>query len=189
MHECASAFIKSVFFLARKYPDKRIRIVGIPGNHGESRTHRTSLHPIKDNYDTQVYVVLHKLILLAQEEYKDLANVSIEYASTEYQYYFEVKGWTFMAIHEMNRNILAPTAKASVLGVGISDNVDVILTGHWHETIVATLGNIKVVRNGSTAPEDKYAKKLMIPKNFPEQTVLVVSPEESVELFKIVQIK
>jgi len=181
-------FLRNIIKLQRLFPHCKIRIYGVPGNHGQSRTQEKLFHPIKDNYDTQVYILLEKMIEFAKQNYNDIKNVDIQYATEKPDIVFNVKGWNFGAIHEMKRNLYTPTSKVSILGLALSDKVDVILTGHFHDTMVVTAGKARVIRNGSFLAQDQFARSLLIPEGYSEQTIIVVHKSNPVELIKFVQL-
>lgn len=161
--------------------NKKLHIIAVAGNHGSNKRNTIS-HPIKDNYDTGIYLFLSTYIDKAKLQYKDLLNVFINFSYDEEYYNFNVKGWNFQARHKLPKNFSTPSAKVLVHGWRELHNIDCILTGHYHDGAIANIGKTKVVRTGSLVGTNDYSEHLGLFGDS-EQTLLLVDKDNLIKCY------
>jgi predicted phosphodiesterase len=181
------AFAESVYYnvfkLSNRYPKVKINIYGIAGNHGTSKSQMFVFHSVADSYDTTCYKMIESMINKDKALYKKLLNVDIKYSTTSKVLNAKVKGWTFVATHIMPNNLSSASAVRKAFSYIMSKKADIILTGHFHETAMLTVGKAKVIRIGTMVGHNDYAEELGIPENSPEQGIIVTSEAMPMESF------
>ena len=161
--------------------DKRVRIIGVAGNHGNSKVKRGN-HPVKHNWDTGCYDMIQNR-LYCKHRPPEYDRITISYSRDIDVKSFKAKGWTYTMIHAMTKNMGAPTFAKKLLGIKELYNPDVVLTGHYHESGLVNLGTTSVYRIGTSAGPNDYSDKLMIKSSGPEQSLFIVSAKYKVEAY------
>jgi len=170
--ECISTFSKLL-------DNKKLHVIGVAGNHGSNKRN-TAAHPIRDNYDTGLYLYLSAMLDYIKLNYNDLLNVYMNF-STETEYYnFNIKGWNFQARHRLPKNFNTPSTKVVVHGWRELHEIDCILTGHYHDGAVGNIGKTKLIRIGSLAGANDYSESLGL-FGEAEQTLLIVSKDRLIK--------
>ena len=151
----------------------RVRIVSVPGNHGEIRNQAGvhMMHP-RTNFDTVVALML-------QMGCQDLKNVEFEIATTNLHTTM-IRGWKFLLAHNL------PSATSSGFrkkygGYFERFRFDVSVHGHWHTPEWTYFNTKPIVQNGSLPGTDDYAVELAF-NTVPLQVMFTVSDKRPVAL-------
>lgn len=163
-----------------------IRIVGVVGNHGNSKASRNN-HPVKHNWDRGCYDWIDAW--LKHKWAPDITkNITMIYSKNIDKKVFEVKGWRYLMIHATSKTLTTPTAYKNMLGLKELYDMHVVLTGHFHDSAYASLGTTKLFRIGTAAGPNEYSDKLMIASGGPEQSLFIVTKEQRVAAHIIIDL-
>jgi len=151
-----------------------VRVVIVPGNHGEVRNERKEhmMHP-RTNFDTI-------LGLMLQMGCQELKNVSFEVATTTLHTTM-IRNWKFLLAHNL------PSAGHSSFrkkygGLFERFRFDVSVHGHWHTPELVYYNTKPIIQNGSLPGTDDYAIELSF-NTVPTQIMFTVSDKRPVALF------
>lgn len=151
-----------------------VRIVAVPGNHGEIRNERKEhmMHP-RTNFDTILAVML-------QIGCQDLKNVSFEVATTALHTTL-IRNWKFLLAHNL------PSASSTSFrkqygGFFERFRFDVSVHGHWHTPELTYFNTKPVIQNGSLPGVDDYSIQLAF-NTVPSQVMFTVSDKRPIALF------
>jgi len=161
--------------------DGKLIIVGVPGNHGMNKRNST-FHPILDNYDTGIYMHLWAYIEQIKSMYNKLQNVELYFPTNVEYVNFMVKGWKIQARHKLPKNFNTPSVKVLVHGWREMHEIDMLLTGHFHDSALATIGKTKVVRVGCLPGGNDFAEHLGL-FGESEQTIIITSKDKLIEQY------
>ena len=150
-----------------------VRVVAVPGNHGEIRNERKDhmMHP-RTNFDTI-------LALMLQMGCQDLKNVTFEIATTTLHTTM-IRNWKFLLAHNL------PSAQHSAFrkkygGFFERFRFDASVHGHWHTPEWAYFNTKPVVQNGSLPGVDDYSIELAF-NTVPLQVMFTVSEKRPIAL-------
>ncbi len=156
-----------------------VRVVSVPGNHGEIRNDRGEhvMHP-KTNFDSI-------LALMLQLACQDLKNVSFEIATTT-MHTTMIRNWKFLLAHNL------PSAGQTAFrkrygGYFERFRFDASVHGHWHTPELAFFNTKPIIQNGSLVGTDDYALDLAF-NTVPSQLMFTVSNKRPVALFWMVDV-
>ena len=156
-----------------------VRILSVPGNHGEIRNDRGEhqMHP-KTNMDTIAALML-------QMGCQDLKNVSFEVATTT-MHTTMIRNWKFLLAHRL------PGANQSGFrktygGYFERFRFDASIHGHWHTPELTFYNTKAIIQNGSLVGTDDYAIELSF-NTVPAQILFTCSDKRPVALFWMVDI-
>lgn len=151
-----------------------VRVVTVPGNHGEIRNDRREhmMHP-RTNFDTILSVML-------QLACQDLKNVTFEIATTTLHTTM-IRNWKFLLAHNLPS---AGTASFRKKYGGYFERYrfDVSVHGHWHTPELAYFNTKPIIQNGSLPGTDDYAIELAF-NTVPSQVMFTVSDKRPIALF------
>jgi len=182
VNQCKASLMEMITTLAKNHPDKKIRIYGVPGNHGEKRG--GGLSDPMNNYDTAIYMGLEDMITLLKS-LNVIKDVSIDYPKDNVCFInFKVKGWNFTAKHEFARNIMAPSGASKIMAEHINNKTNLILTGHHHTSAYTTVGPVHYIRIGCLPGADEYALNLGLLVDEPRQVMFVTTSESIVDNYR-----
>jgi len=146
---------------------EEIEVVGVQGNHG-----RISKQSEINNWDSLVYLTIQKAVNYVKQTIDEGEvpwNISVKYAP-KFLLYHKEGPWTYLLGHghkilsrgalnnisKMNTSLLA---KASY-----SEDFDVFLMGHVHQTRYWTMGHRKYfISNGACYDSEHFANELGLP--------------------------
>jgi predicted phosphodiesterase len=160
-----------------------IMIKAVPGNHGENRkdfmTNPTS------NFDYIMYMQIEYMLKI-QKESGLMTNVSIEMPNpimVDRKFVkYNIKGWNFHLEHIFQNNFITPSGQAKIRNLDeIADGVDVILTGHLHQEVMATIGKTTIIRSPALTGYDDYAHTLKAPMSESMHPILVTTPQQKIK--------
>lgn len=151
-----------------------VRVVSVPGNHGEIRNERKDhmMHP-RTNFDTILSIML-------QIGCKELKNVTFEVATTTLHTTM-IRNWKFLLAHDL------PSAVDSVFrkkygGLFERFRFDISVHGHRHTPELTYFNTKPIIQNGSLPGTDDYAIELAF-NTVPTQVMFTVSDKRPVALF------
>lgn len=179
----AGAILNNVYRLSQFLgPNRKIRIIGIPGNHGLNKTAKHLHHPIQDNYDTAVYQHLENLIRNAQDRYNDLLNVRIDFAQDTHYLAFDIFNWKAVVYHKARKNPATPSGENEISAWEKRyQNLKWVFTGHWHDGKIVPVGTVVHMRAGCFPGPNDYSMALGIFNNEPEENLLVIDENKGLE--------
>lgn len=168
---------KHILNTSTKYPDKKIRIYGIGGNHGEIRGGMP--RKLRDNYDIILAKYVDVALRIHNEYNKHLDNVQVIISESSLSAYIKTcQGYIIEVIHELRKNLGTPKSENILLSRKAGWDVDLILTGHFHSPTFHQYGDVKVLRSGSLAGPNEYSKGLGIAPGGRHQFIVISSPED-----------
>ncbi len=156
-----------------------VNMYGVVGNHGEMRGMPT-MRPLTDNWDRNAYIWIDSILLRDQEKYNKLTNVKFLHnrAYDHPHLAFRVKGHSFLGVHALPRNLISPSSKLKLMNLEkLYPGLKIILTGHYHEGLITSAGDVRIIRVGTPVGPNDYSDELLIYSSGPEQALVVVAQE------------
>lgn len=152
-----------------------VRVISVPGNHGEIRNDRGEhmMHP-KTNMDTIVALML-------QIGCQDLKNVHFDIATTT-MHTAMIRNWKFLMAHRLPAPQAGSPGRAKYGGYFERFRYDAVLRGHYHVPDLGYYNTKPVIMNGSLPGTDDYAVELSF-NTVPTQVMFTVSDKRPVALF------
>jgi hypothetical protein len=152
-----------------------VRVISVPGNHGEIRNDRGEhqMHP-KTNMDTVVALML-------QIGCQDLKNVSFEIVTTT-MHTMMIRGWKFLCAHRLPWPQAGSPGRAKYGGYFERFRYDAVLRAHFHVPDLGYYNTKVVIQNGSLVGVDDYSLDLAY-NTVPSQVLFTVSDKRPVALF------
>lgn len=159
----------------------KVSVICVPGNHGISKANK-SMHPVLDNYDTGIYMSIWSYVSMAKTTSKLLENVEVFFPANVDYINFNVKNWKVQVRHKLPKNFGTPSVQNKVYGWAQGHDIDMLLTGHFHDAAMANIGKTKVVRVGCLPGGDDFAESLGLFGNA-EQTMIVTSSQKLIDKY------
>ena len=171
----AAALIKKELLDPASQMFGSVRVVAIPGNHGEIRNDRGEhmMHP-KTNFDTI-------LALMLQMGSQDLKNVTFDIATTTIHTAM-IRNWKFLMAHKLPAPQAGSPGRARYGGYFERFRFDAVLRGHFHVPDLGYYNTKPVIMNGSLPGVDDYSLELSF-NTVPTQVMFTVSNKRPVALF------
>ena len=135
------------FLLGLKDFKLPINVYCVPGNHGRVGKDKSP----QSNWDLMAYLILEDWL-----QQSGIKNIHIEHSETDHLV-VTVRGWKFGLVHKIATSA-AGARKA--LGWANSDNIDAIVTGHWHHFELDEDNGLRKFMSGSLKGTDTYAEGL-----------------------------
>jgi len=154
---------------------RHVRVISVPGNHGEIRNERGDhiMHP-RTNFDTI-------LALMLQMGCQDLKNVTFDIATTT-MHTTMIRNWKFLISHKLPPPQAGSPGRAKYGGYFERFRFDAVLRGHFHVPDLGYYNTKPVIMNGSLPGTDDYAIELSF-NTIPAQVMFTVSDKRPVALF------
>lgn len=133
---------------AVKHWFKRVRISGVPGNHG--RTAKTG-HP-ESNWDN---LVMWSLSLVFTND--DVVEVEENY---DPYYTITIRDKDILLTHKGVKHTGTPAMIQKVAGWAMSKDIDAIVHGHWHTPALGYWLGIPIISNGSGCGPDDLSEDM-----------------------------
>lgn len=159
----------------------KVSIICAPGNHGISKANK-SMHPVLDNYDTGIYMSIWSYVNMTKASAKMLENVDVYFPMNVDYINFNIKNWKVQVRHKLPKNFGTPSVQNKVYGWTQGHDIDMLLTGHFHDAAMANIGKTKVVRVGCLPGGDDFAESLGLFGNA-EQTMIVTSSNKLIDKY------
>lgn len=172
-----------------------VRVFGVPGNHGEQRG--KFIRAPGDNWDMVIFNHL-KVMILENQSFGNMMNVSIEYPQIEQRTYYSyiMKGWRVFLNHIFAMNITTPVGSRKILVQ--NDNfttmdkenkgIDLLYTGHYHFENVAAIGKTTFIRTGSLTGYDEFAEQINANFSAAMHTIIETTTEQKILTYIPVQL-
>ena len=180
----ANAVLRNVKRLCILYNDTiPINIIGIAGNHGATKSNNSIvIHARANNYDILTYKHIRNYLLGCQDAGMH-NNVKMFFDHHFEHYKVDIKGWGFVMIHKTSKTMTTPSPKLKSLSTLLNYNAHALVSGHFHETELASIGGYKLIRCGSMAGANEYSDSLGILRGPAEQLLIITSANEMIESF------
>ena len=152
-----------------------VRVISVPGNHGEVRTGggEHAMHP-RTNFDTIAALML-------QMGCQDLKNVSFDIATSTIHTTM-IRGWKFMMAHKLPWPQAGSPGRARYGGFFERFRYDAVLRAHFHVPDLGYYNTRPVIQNGSLPGVDDYSLELSF-NTVPSQILFTVSDKRPIALF------
>lgn len=133
---------------------KQIQIYCVKGNHGRSSRYA----PEESNYDLALYMQLE--FLLDELRQSTLQNVHFTYSKSDFLN-FQVRNWNLHARHIGPKHASSYGEIGKLSGWQSEYNIDIMLTGHWHNFANFDVNNnMTVFQNSSLVGPDDFSERL-----------------------------
>jgi len=172
--EFSSKLIKKELLDPASQTFESVRVVIVPGNHGEVRNERKEhmMHP-RTNFESILGMML-------QMGCQDLKNVSFEVATTTLHTTM-IRNWKFLLAHNL------PSATHSSFrkkygGLFERFRFDASVHGHWHTPELTYFNTKPIIQNGSLPGVDDYSIELAF-NTVPTQVMFTCSDKRPIALF------
>lgn len=188
--EFVHTMTETLLKISEQYPDMKIRVHGIIGNHGEQRGNPT-MNKFTDNYDFASYIHMQNIIGVYQKHGK-LKNVALNFETnpTGPILRFEIKGHGFMGLHKYAKNLGTPSAGRNAMSLEkMQNNLKIVLTGHYHQSSINDYGDVKIVRIGSLVGPNSFTDELSIYSPGGEQALIISSKDEPMYSYSPIPLK
>lgn len=156
-----------------------ITVRATPGNHGKLKG-RVPAHP-GSNWDLMLYMHIESMLNISHL-HNDMKNVTIEYSNSLSGYQYISKGWNVLLRHITVKNLSTTAGQQKLMNLmhnrKLRDqekrDLDLILTGHFHQSALETVGKARIVRVGCSPGFDDYADELIIADTGAEQSIIIM---------------
>lgn len=185
-------FAQALSFISGHF--KRIKIVGLTGNHDrymhkDNKGRQTEQK--WDSFATNLYVSLEEIL-------KQHKNIEFEIPETPYAL-FKVQGHNFMATHGdtvinlgnpgKSINTESITKQINNFNAGLKHRIDVLMGAHVHKSTFQSLDNgADLVINGTLSGTDQFAQSIGILSNNPVQQIFEVTEKYKVGDMRFVRL-
>jgi predicted phosphodiesterase len=148
----AKAFISVLKLVSPEF--KQIQIFCVKGNHGRSSRYAAE----ESNYDLALYMQLE--FLLDELRQSTLKNVYFTYSKSDFLN-FQVRDWNIHARHIGPKHASSYGEIGKLSGWQSEYNIDIMLTGHWHNFANFDVNNsMTVFQNSSLVGGDDFSERL-----------------------------
>lgn len=176
---------KKIMMLAEMLKENKghLMIKCVSGNHGENR--KSFMVSPHSNFD---YIIFQSLEWMIKTQYElgIHRNISIQYPDVNIIdrkfLKYNLKGWNFYLEHILPRNLLSDSTAGKIRSLDETMNgIDVILTGHYHSEVLATIGKTTIIRTASLPGFDEYAHSIKATMSESMHPIIVTSQEHKIK--------
>lgn len=157
---------------------QRIKVVGVPGNHGRSGAYRSSANP-ETNWDTVLYEIVRHIVQRQLVRTKRENDVTWDVPADREEGWYAVDrtfGWGHLLVH--GNKIRGGFAGFPFYGTAkkawgwidtIKESWDYLWFGHFHTEGRITLNNRVALHGGSTESSNVHAREELAATGHPQQ--------------------
>lgn len=162
----------------------KVKVVGVPGNHGRNGPRHTSASP-KTNWDLVCYSTINDRVHRFDFEGVELLEERLEFINNKDWYYVDhVFDWGNLVVHgdQITGGFAGfPWYGAAKKAWGWIDSIpqpwDYMLIGHFHTFMSVVLNHRIVLANGTTESHNAYAQSQLAASGYPCQRLAFFDAE------------